>query len=131
MCKISTKIIKLYVSWSSIFKTKYLVSQKQKSLVYILVWDFALLNKYYQIIKKKEETVHVSQFYINHLHLRHLNVWLVSDQGPLELELRNLPLSYVELRSGDNLFTPILLSPVEGSLKIFRTVGWGIENSKT
>ena len=39
--------------------------------------------------------VHVSQFYINHL--RRLNLWLVSDQGSLVLELRNLPLSYVEL----------------------------------
>ena len=78
MCKISTRFIKLYGSWSSIFWTKNLVSQKQKSINYIFVWDLALLNKYYQIIKK-------SQFYINHL--SDLNVWLVSDQGSLVLEL--------------------------------------------
>ena len=39
-------------------------------------------NKYYRIIKK---SVHASQFYINHQ--SHLDVWLVSDQGPLVLEL--------------------------------------------
>ena len=39
-------------------------------------------NKYYRIIKK---SVHASQFYINHQ--SHLNVWLVSDQGSLVLEL--------------------------------------------
>ena len=69
------------------------------------MWSFALLNKYYQkiiiiiiitiIIIVIITKVHVSQFYINHL--RRLNVWLVSDQGSLVLELRNLPLSYVEL----------------------------------
>ena len=51
--------------------------------------------------------VHVSQFYINHL--RRLNLWLVSDQGSLVLELRNLPLSYVELWSGDKPFNRILV----------------------
>ena len=59
-----------------------MVSQKKYNLVYIFVLDFALLNKYYQNIKK---SAHVSQFYINHL--SHLNVGLVSNHGLLVLEL--------------------------------------------
>ena len=53
----------------------------------------------------------MSQFYIKHA--SHLNVWLVSDQGPLVLELRTLPLSYVELSSEHKLFAPIFLIAVE------------------
>ena len=56
------------------------------------------------ITRLPKKSVHVSQFYINHLN--HLNVWLASGQGPLVLELRNLPLSYVELWSGHILFPP-------------------------
>ena len=39
----------------------------------------------------------------------HLNVWLVSDQEPLVLELRTLPLSYVELWSEGKIFVTIFL----------------------
>ena len=91
MCKISTKNIKLYGSWSSIFQTN-LPGFSKTSEPCLNIWDFAVLIKYYQITK---ESVYVSQFYISHLN--HLNVWLASDQGPLVLELSTLPLSYVEL----------------------------------
>ena len=70
---------------------------------------FCVTYKYYQIIKK---SVHVSQFYINHLS----STW---------------PLNYLELWSWHKLFSPISLSSVEWSLKILRTVEWGIENSRT
>ena len=82
-----------------VFRQNTWFLKKNYNLVYIFVLDFALLNKYYQNIKKP---AHVSQFYINHL--SHLNVGLV--------------------------FSQIALSPVEGSLKILRTVEWGIENSR-
>ena len=44
-----------------------------------------ILHHFISITKLSKKTVHVSQFYINHL--SHLNVWLVSDQEPLEQEL--------------------------------------------
>ena len=111
MCKILTKIVKLYGSWRSIFETN--LPDFSKTLEPCLnFWDFALLNKYYQITK---QSVHLGQFYFNRLNL--LNVWLVSDQGPLVLELRTLPLSNVELHK---LF-PYFLSPTEGNLKIMST----------
>ena len=75
------------------FRQNTLFLKNNRSLVQIFVWDFALLNKYYQIIKKKKKA-HVSQFHINYL--RHLNVCLVSAQGSLALELRNLSLDYME-----------------------------------
>ena len=104
MCKISTKIIKLYGSRSSILQTN--LRGFPKILEHCLnIWDFALLNKYYQITKK---SVDVSQFYINHLN--HLNVWLASNQGPLVLKLRTLPLSHSELWSGHKPFLPFCVS---------------------
>ena len=55
-------------------------------------------------------------YYINYhgtacrgLLLTFINVWLVSDQGPLAFELRTLPLSYAELRSKHKLFALIFL----------------------
>ena len=49
--KISTRIIKLYRSCSSIFQTN--LPDFSKTLEPCLnIWDFALLNKYYQINKK-------------------------------------------------------------------------------
>ena len=92
MCKISAKIVKLYGRWSSIFQTNLLGFSKTLEPC-LNFWDFAVLKK--SITKYPKQSVHVSQFYINHLN--HLNIWLVSDQGPLVLELRALPLSYVGL----------------------------------
>ena len=60
------------------------------------------------ITKYPKQSVHVSQFYVNHLN--HLNVWLVSYEGPLVLELRTLPLSYLELWSGHKVFPPLFVS---------------------
>ena len=51
-----------------------------------------ILHYFIGSTKLSKKSVHISQFYINHL--RHLNVWLVSDLGPLVFELT---LSYVEL----------------------------------
>ena len=70
------------------------------------------------ITKLPKQSVHVSQFYFNHLN--HLNAWLVSDQWPLVLDLRTLPLSNVNLWSGHKLF-PHFLSPAEWKLKITST----------
>ena len=51
VCKISTKIIKLYGSWSSIFQTN--LPGLSKPLEPCLnIWDFVFLNKYYEITKK-------------------------------------------------------------------------------
>ena len=47
------------------------------------------------ITKSFKKSFHISQFYFNQV--THLNVWLVSDQGPSVLELKTLPLSYVKL----------------------------------
>ena len=90
-----------------------------------------LCGIFYLISIKKlfKNSVHIGHFYINYL--SHLNVWLVSNQAPLMLNLRTLPLSYVELWFVHKLFSTIFLSAVEGSLKIFRTVVWGIENYRT
>ena len=60
------------------------------------------------ITKLPNESVHVGQFYINHLN--HWNFWLASDQGSLVLELRTLRLSYVELWPGHKLFPPFFVS---------------------
>ena len=60
------------------------------------------------IIKLPKKSVDVSQFYINHLN--HLNVWLASNQGPLVLKLRTLPLSHSELWSGHKPFLPFCVS---------------------
>ena len=60
------------------------------------------------ITKLPKQSVHVSQFYINHLN--RLNVWLVSDQKSLLFELRPLPLSYVELWFGRKVFPPFVSS---------------------
>ena len=54
-----------------------------------------ILHYLISITKLSKKSVHISQFCINHLN--HLNVWLVSDQGPLVLELRTLPLTALKL----------------------------------
>ena len=60
------------------------------------------------ITKLPKKSVHLSQFYINHLN--RLNIWLATNQRPLVLELRTLPLSYSELWSGHKLFPPFFVS---------------------
>ena len=65
------------------------------------------------ITKLPKQSVHVSQFYFNHLN--HLNGWLVNDHGPLVLELKTLSLNNVELLSGHKFF-PLLLSLTEENL---------------
>ena len=60
------------------------------------------------ITKLPKKSVHLSQFYINHLN--RLNIWLATDQRPLVLELRTLPLSYSKLWSGHKLFPPFFVS---------------------
>ena len=60
------------------------------------------------ITKLPKKSVHLSQFYINHLN--RLNIWLATDQRPLVLELRTLPLSYSELWSGHKLSPPFFVS---------------------
>ena len=55
---------------------------------------YGILHYLISITKLSKESVQISQFYINNT--SH-NVWLVSGQWPLVLELRTLLLSYVEL----------------------------------
>ena len=84
-----------YGSWSSskfsIFQAKYLVSQKQVFLKNKRAFSkilYGILHYLISITNLPETSVHRSQFYINQQ--SHLNVCLVSDQAPLEFELRNL-----------------------------------------
>ena len=47
---------------------------------------YGILRSLISITKLSATLVHISKFYI--IHVSHLNVWLVSDQAPLVLELR-------------------------------------------
>ena len=58
-------------------------SKKNRALTKFL---YEILHYLTSNSKLSKKSVHVSQFYINHV--SHLNVWLVSYQGPLVLELR-------------------------------------------
>ena len=77
-------------------------------------FSYGILHYLIRITKLLKKLVHISQFYINHS--SHLHAWLVSDQGPLALELRTLPLSYVELWSEHLLSTSIFLIAAENNL---------------
>ena len=68
---------------------------------------YGILHYLICITKLSKKSVHISQFYI--IHWSHLNVWLISDEGPLVLELRIFSSSYVELWSEHKLLCPIFL----------------------
>ena len=84
-----------YGSWSSskfsIFQAKYLVSKKQVFLKNNRAFSkilYGILHYLISITNLSKTSVDRSQFYVNHE--SHLNVCLVRDQAPLELELRTL-----------------------------------------
>ena len=56
-----------------------------------LSWE--ILHYFIRMKKLSKKLVQISQFYIKYL--SHLNVWLVSDQEPLVLDLRTLPWYFV------------------------------------
>ena len=62
--------------------TRFLENNRALSKVLYGIWHYLIC-----ITKLSKKSVHISQFYINHT--SHLNVWLVSGQGPLALKAQN------------------------------------------
>ena len=96
MCQISTNLPNFIVVGFSGKNTCFLKNNRASKFL------CSILHYLISITKLPKKSVNVSQCFINHP--KHLNVWLVSDQGPLVLEFRILTLSYVEFWSGNKLF---------------------------